>query len=221
VGLTVGPRAADGVFDGETFLHPVLGFHVRFPAGWKTTNERDVVGARAPDGRAAVAVELVGKGSDLAAAVRELEKETNVDLATGAERPTIGGLPAMRATARAHTRTGEVLLDLTWIAHADKIYRVTGVSPLASADALRPVFRDTAASFGSITADERERIRETRLQVVPARAGETLATLLGRTKGSKGTWSAEMTAVANALEASATLRGGQLVKVPVAQRYPS
>src|SRR5438105_4267374 len=37
-GLPVGPSARDGVFEGETFRHPDLGFAVRLPAGWKTAN---------------------------------------------------------------------------------------------------------------------------------------------------------------------------------------
>ena len=215
-GLPVGPRAADGVFEGETFLHPALGFHVRFPAGWKTVNQRALVGATAGEGGAAVALQLAGEGNDPMAALRALEKETGADLASGAERLTIGGLPAVRVTARARTREGPLALDLTWIAYAERVYLITGASPPTGADALRPVFRETVASFGPLTADERARIREARLHLVAARAGEMLAALLER---AKGTWSVEMAAVANGLDAAAPLRRGKLVKVPVAEPY--
>src|SRR5207244_1430853 len=128
-GLPVGPRASNGVFDGETFLHPDLDFRVRFPAGWKTANERTVVGASAPDGRAVVGLELVGKGSDPEAALRAFQEEAKIDLAPGAERLMVGGLPAIHATTTARTRDGRVALDLTWIAHAERIYRVIGAAP--------------------------------------------------------------------------------------------
>src|SRR5947208_1813715 len=117
-GLPVGPRASNGVFDGETFLHPDLDFRVRFPAGWKTANERTVVGASAPDGRAVVGLELVGKGSDPEAALRAFQEEAKIDLAPGAERLMVGGLPAIHATTTARTSDGRVALDPTWIRHA-------------------------------------------------------------------------------------------------------
>src|SRR5207247_10528601 len=100
--------------------------------------------------------------------------------------------------------------------YGGRLYRITGATPLAGAEALRPVFRETAASFRPLTVGERASIHETRLRIVPARAGETMEGLLARTKGK---WSAEMTAVANGLEAAAPLRDGQLVKVPVERLY--
>ena len=215
-GLVVGPRAAEGVFDGETFLHPDLDFHVRFPAGWKTANEHTVVGAQAPDGRAVVVLETAGEGSDPEAALRALEKESKVSLASSSERRTVNGLPAVHATARGRTRDGHLALDLTWIAHADNIYRLTGATPPSGAEAMRSVFRATADSFGPLTAAERAAIRELRLDVVDARAGETLATLLARTDSA---WSPEFAAVANGLEPAAMLRGGEPVKVAVSRPY--
>ncbi|HSV09096.1 MAG TPA: M48 family metalloprotease [Candidatus Binatus sp.] len=215
-GLPIGPRPADGVFQGEMFLHPDLDFHLRFPTGWKTVNARTLVGASAPDGRAVVGLEVAGSGNDPATAMRALEQEAKVDLASHAERLTIGDLPAMHATARARTRDGVVVLDLTWIALGGRIYRITGATPVAGAEALRPVFRDTAASLGPLTATERASIRETRLRLVQARAGESLEALLTRAHGK---WSAEMAAVANGLDATTPLQEGQLIKVPVERPY--
>src|SRR5262249_28612725 len=128
-GLPAGPRASNGVFDGETLLHPDLDFRVRFPAGWKTANERSAAGASAPDGRAVVELELVGKGRNPEAALRAFEREAKIDLASGAERFKVGELPAVHATTGARTRDGRVALDLTWIAHAERIYRILGASP--------------------------------------------------------------------------------------------
>ena len=215
-GLPVGPRASNGVFDGETFLHPDLDFRVRFPAGWKTANERTVVGASAPDGRAVVGLELVGKGSDPEAALRAFQEEAKIDLAPGAERLMVGGLPAIHATTTARTRDGRVALDLTWIAHAERIYRVIGATPPDGAAAAKPSFRATVESFRPLTASERAGIRETRVRIVAARAGEGLADVLARTRS---TWTVETAAVANGLDATARLRPAKLVKVAVAEPY--
>jgi predicted Zn-dependent protease len=215
-GLPVGPRAADGVFDGSLFLHPDLGFHVRFPAGWKTANERSVVGAVAPDKSAAIGVEMLGEGTDPEAAFQALEQQTRTKLGRDAERLTIGGLPALRTAAVARTRDGSIALELTWIALGGRVYRVTGMSRPSSFEAVRPAFRQTAGSFGSLTADERAGIRENRLSLVRAGGGDTLATLLARTRS---VWTPEYAAMANGLDAGAPLKPGRAVKAAVARPY--
>lgn len=216
-GLPVGPRAAEGMFDGETFLHPDLGFHVRFPAGWKTANARTIVGASAPDGHAVIGLEAVGDGDDPTAAFRTFQDEAKVDLSRDTERTTIGGLPAVRTRALAQTDDGRVALDMTWIAYGGRIFRLTGITQAGAADADRPTFQATAESFGPITTAERAGIREAKLRLVPARAGETLGDMIARTNG---IWSAEMAAAANALETTDRLPAGHLVKLPILQKYP-
>src|SRR5262249_38533837 len=69
-----------------------------------------------------------------------------------------------------------------------------------------------------LTAAERASIRETRLRLVQARAGESLAALLTRANGK---WSPDMAAVANGLDAATPLQEGLLIKVPVERPYRS
>src|SRR5437016_6140587 len=74
-GLPVGASARDGVFEGETFRHPDLGFAVRLPAGWKAGNGRSAIGAVAPDGGAMVLLDGATTGTDPVEAERAFEKE--------------------------------------------------------------------------------------------------------------------------------------------------
>jgi predicted Zn-dependent protease len=217
-GLPVGPRAADGVFEGSLFLHPTLDFHVRFPVGWQTVNERSIVGAVAPDHGAAIGLELVGNGDDPEAPLRDLERQTGTSLSHGAERFAIGGLPAVRTAAVARTRNGPIAVDLTWIAFGGQLYRVTGITRPTSLEAVRPLFGRTAGSFGAVTAEERASIHETRLRLVTARDGESLGGLLTRAHSA---WSPEVAAVANGVDAAAPLAPGRLVKVAVVRPYAS
>jgi len=211
-GLPVGARAADGVFDGQLFLHPELRFHIRFPAGWKTANDAAAVGAVAPDKSGAVALELAQTSGGPEAAMRKLEQETRMDLSRGAERVTVNGLPAVHAAAVARTRNGPVALDLTWIAFAGKVYRVTGMTRPESLEKLLPSFQETAGSFGAITAAEREGIKETRIRLATARGGETLSAL----QASAGSvWKPDYAAVANGLEMDTVLQKGRVVKAAV------
>lgn len=48
-GLVVGEDPAQGVFQGRVFLQPELGLALDFPAGWKTRNTNEAVGALSPE----------------------------------------------------------------------------------------------------------------------------------------------------------------------------
>ena len=73
-----------------------------------------------------------------------------------------------------------------------------------------------AGSFHPLSKAERSQIHDTRLRVIAARRGETLAELVER---SGGVWTPARTAVANALGPRGPLAGGELVKVPIREPY--
>src|SRR5439155_9755374 len=168
-GLPVGASARDGVFEGETFRHPDLGFAVRLPAGWKAGNGRSAIGAVAPDGGAIVLLDGATTGTDPVEAERAFEKEAGSGPLPNTEKLTIAGLPAVHAVAVIDSRRGPLALDLTWIAYAGRVYRITGIAPAGRAEAFRAAWRETAASFRPLTASERRAIRETRLRIARAR----------------------------------------------------
>ena len=53
-GLEIGPRPEAGLFQGDRFVHPALGFTIRFPSGWRQSNSNRAVGAVQPRGEAVV-----------------------------------------------------------------------------------------------------------------------------------------------------------------------
>jgi len=48
-GMTFGPNPREGFFRGQLFLHPDLRFQIRFPDGWKTSNQKRAVLAQSPE----------------------------------------------------------------------------------------------------------------------------------------------------------------------------
>jgi predicted Zn-dependent protease len=215
-GLVIGTDAGGGVLAGRTFLHPDFDLALLLPEGWETRNGRVALASRAPDGRALVALEAVGQGTDPAEAVAAFEKATESRVSDRAERVTINGLPALRLVTRARADGGALGVDLTWIAHRGTFFRMTGVARAQDFDAYAAVFRRTAETFRPLTESERAGIRETRLRIVPARGGERLDQLAARV-GSE--WKPPMVAAANALDPSAPLGDGQLVKVAISEPY--
>jgi predicted Zn-dependent protease len=211
-GLLVGPNPAEGVLVESDFLHPELGFALAFPREWKTQNQPQFVVAVPPEGeeRTAIVLALAGEGEDPVEAAKadELDESLLAEL----ERLEINGLRA----ARVVTEGGDFGFDLTWIAHGEHVYRIASVSPGSEFARHRDSFLGVAESFRPLRAEDRARIREERLRVRSARKGESLAAFVERTGGTR---SPEETAIANGLDADARLGHGQLLKVPISQRY--
>jgi predicted Zn-dependent protease len=223
-GLVVGDDPAGGVLDGDRFLHPELDFHLRLPADWRVENSRTGLGALAPRGDALVTLELQGERTDPAAAARAFFQANR--LRPAEERPLqVGDLAAYRAVAAATMGGGRVVLHLTWIAHRERVFRLTGIAAPGAYEARAPRFDETARSFGPLSAKERKSIHVRRLHTATARGAETLAELGAR---AGNTWSVAETAVVNGMAGStgttepaggAPLVAGQLLKVAVAEPY--
>jgi predicted Zn-dependent protease len=66
--MTFGQNPREGYFTGNRFIQPELGFEIRFPEGWTTSNQKEAVGAMSPRQDAVVVVTLAQQQSPQAAA---------------------------------------------------------------------------------------------------------------------------------------------------------
>jgi predicted Zn-dependent protease len=214
-GLRVGPDPGEGVFRGSRFLHPGLALALEFPEGWQTQNSADAVGAVSPQQDALVVLQTQGPAGDPRAAAAKFAQANNVAL-QNASSATRGGMQAYHALVARQTQDGPIVYDLTWIAHPRMMLRLTGMSPQASFKARAGTFAQVASSVGPLGAAERDGIRERRLRIVEARAGETLMALSSR---SHNVWSLDETSIANGLAREPRLAAGQLVKIAVEVPY--
>lgn len=208
-GIVVGEDPAQGVFKDRRFLHPDLDFAIDFPAGWKTHNTNDAVGAVSPAKDAVVALRMAASDSSLDKVLEEAAKEQS-DVRF--ERIKVGGLRAARASLSGRGQSGEVTL----IEHGRNVFGVVGQSADSVAKKHAGALRAAANSFRPLRASERREIRESRLRVQAARAGETPAQIAKRTGSS---WDAERVAVANEVAVSDRFDTGFAVKVAVPQAY--
>jgi predicted Zn-dependent protease len=216
-GLTVGPSAREGVFQGDRFLHADLGFSMRFPDRWNVVNTTRAVGAMSPQRDAQVFLEHQGLGHDPKLSADEYLKEAgDQGFRLEAAKPIkIGGFDAYRAEGRASAPGpgGSIRVMFTWVAYNSTIYRITGVAVSARYE---PSFINVARSFRPLTAQQRASIRENRLRIVVAREGESLEQISQRAGNQ---WNVQQTAIMNDLFANQSLRANQLVKVAVSQLY--
>ncbi|MFI5317621.1 MAG: M48 family metalloprotease [Myxococcota bacterium] len=206
-GLPVGPRPESGVFLGDVFLHPGLGFKLRFPRGWAKSNTPQLVGAQAPRGNAVVYMTNdVPKGEPRQVAEgwasENLRGKGEVEKAAPF---AVGGLPAWRLYVVASS--GGVRSYITFIPFASAVWRLTGA---AVEDKDLETTLVTTRSFRELSDQDRAAIRETRLAVVRAEKGEDFSALTARTSNA---WGSYETAIYNGLPPSHRFEGGETVKI--------
>jgi predicted Zn-dependent protease len=214
-GLLVGPSATEGVFDGRKFLHPGLGFALVFPEGWETANSPQAVGASAPGGDAIVVLAVAAEGDDPVQAARDYRAKSTARVSEP-QSIRVGGLRAARVELRTGGFMSRQAAEITWIAYGGRIYQVTGAGSEGRFDAVRPVLGAVAKSFHPLQPEERATIREDRLRLVAAHAGETPAQVVER---SGCRWTPEEAAVANGVRVGSRYDSGALVKITRAERY--
>jgi predicted Zn-dependent protease len=215
-GLLIGDDPADGAFVDSRFFQPTLGITLRFPVEWQTRNTPRAVIGHTKDKAAAILVTVAGKGDDPVRVARDTEKEAGARLLEQATVLEINGLRAVRSSVAVEGSRHPMILDLTWIAHGGIVYRILGISPASRIGVYRPLFDQTVSSFRAMTKADTAQIRETRLRVVTARAGERPAEV-ARRAGS--VWSADEIAAANGLASNDRLPAGQPIKVAVPEPY--
>jgi predicted Zn-dependent protease len=208
--LLVGDNPAYGVFVGSRYVHPDLDLAVDVPSAWQLRLGPQGAGALSPDGSAVVLLLAAGTGADPAEAARR--EGLTEPMVERLRRTEIGGLRAARLVA--DTRDGD-RFDLTWVAHRQRVLRITAVTSVADWPRHREVFEGVVASTRPPSPADREKVTETRLRLEPARAGERLADVVARTRGA---WEAPRVAVANGVAVDAALERGWPVKIAVRQR---
>jgi len=216
-GLVMGPNPAEGIFEGQRFLHRDMDFSLRFPDGWQLVNSREAVGAFEPTGKAFVALRVAGPGNDPQAAAQQFV-QGELRQARGKVRDEqaimVGDLPAYRLEIEVGAvQTGG---HLTFIAYDDFVYRIDTLARSSDVGKFEGRGRAVVRSLRPLTEEEKASFEITRLRIVQANAGESLEALSQRTGNALplGT-----TAVINDLFINSRLRAGQLVKIGVAEPY--
>ncbi len=218
-GLVLGTNPAEGVFDGDRFLHPDLDFHLQFPHGWDYHNRRDSVGAVSPTGDAVIFLKTEGAERDPKLAAHDFVAAHAEEFAlqvVRAQPVRIGDIAAFRLEIEG-TSGGQKLAGLmTFIPYRGLMYRITGVAPVRVIGQYQGRARKAAGSFRPLSVRERASIEKTTLRIVAAVPDEALVTLSKRTGN---TWDPQRTAVLNGFLATTRFQGGEAVKIAQSEPY--
>ncbi len=213
--LVVGESGAEGVFDGTRFLHPDMGFTIRFPDGWSTLNTPAAAGAIAPTRDAQSFVEHGGPGNNAAQAAEKWigenhEHHVRIDRS---EAVRLAGRDAWRVVGGVRAQGVPLTMVVTFIPWRGQILRVVGIASKARFETL---FRNVARSFRPMTPALLAKVKEKRVRIAVATGNETLSGLSRRTQNAMPLLH---TAVMNGLRGDPMLDEGQLVKIAVEVPY--
>jgi len=131
-GMVFGEDPRQGYFKGARFVHPELALDLTFPSGWRTVNQRTIVGAVSPGQDAIVTLEIADDVTSPADGVRRFLAQDGVSGGTVRE-DTNAGVQRARAEFEANTEGGTVRGEVAFIRHRDLTYRMLGYATSAQA----------------------------------------------------------------------------------------
>jgi len=208
-GMVIGDRPETGVFVDDLFIHPVLGFEMRFPKGWLLQNSNRAVGAMAPRREAAVyltgdlpAGDLVEVADDF---TKKAQEESPVDLVEK-KRVRVGAIEAVRYGYEG----GPIAAKVTFFPFAGATWRMVGIVPRAASDRYLGQILLSMRSFGPLTDEHRALVHVDRLRVVLARPEEDIVALGQRTQS---ILDPSANALLNGMLGNEVFKGGELMKV--------
>lgn len=163
--VVFGENPREGYFVGNTFIHPELGFEIRFPQGWRPSNQKQAVGAISPNQDAVVVVTLSGRRSPQEAA-QEFFSQQGVQ-AGQTLQANLRGLPAVtRIFGVQGTQSGDLQGIAAFVEYKDKVYQILGYTLARSWRSYDDPLSDALASFGPVTDRSALNVQPKRLEVV-------------------------------------------------------
>jgi predicted Zn-dependent protease len=206
----------EGIFKGDTFMHPDLGIYCIFPEGWSTFNSPTFIGAM--DEKNERGMIYLGMADTNATPeylgnefVNKL-KQKHQAVPERNEKITLNGLDAYIVSIMDRTDAEPVGIHHLWFTLNNNTYRVIGASYQSEYELLKK----SANTLRPITDLEKESVKVPVLRFIAAYENETLQELNER---SGNTWSIELTAVMNNISPDKPLEKGQWVKIARNEKY--
>ena len=216
--VVFGQNPREGYFVGNTFIQPELGIQIRFPEGWKTSNERSAVGAISPNQDALVAVTLSGESSAQVAAQKFFSQQ-GIQAGQTVQTSLSGGLPAVaRSFAVQGSQSGDLRGIAAFVEHGSKVFQLIGYTRSQNWNSYDDVLSGSIATFGPVTDRRALDVQPKRVEVVSLPSAMTLAEFAQRYPS---TVDMGTLAIINQADASTRFEAGTEVKRVVGGELPA
>ena len=217
--VVFGQNPREGYFVGNTFIQPELGVQIRFPEGWKTSNEKSAVGAISPNQDALVAVTLSDQGSAQAAAQRFFAQQGIQSGQAVQTNLAGGGSPAVsRAFSVQGSQSGDLQGIASFVEQGGKVFQILGYTRSQSWSRYDDVLQGSIATFGPVTDRRALDVQPKRVDVVSLPSAMTLSEFYQRYPS---TVDLDTLAIINQADANTRFAAGEEVKRVVGGELPS
>ena len=210
-GMIYGDDPKQGVVEGQTFIHPEFRLTFQAPNGFYLVNGTRSVSISGQSGKGELSTAPFDGNLDryVRSVFAGLTQQGQAQIDVGSvQRTTVNGLPASYGSARVASGNGQI--DVTVFAYqfsGSQAFHFVTLAPAGRGNAFDPLFR----SMRRITANEAAAVKPRRIDVVTARAGDTVQSLAGRMAYSNG--QLERFLVLNGLNSGSRIVAGQKVKI--------
>lgn len=212
-GMTYGSGVKEGIIQGETFIHPKIGFKFTAPSGFELINKPSEVIARGAGGAVivfdfnkvnqalspAAFLTNVWMGGEVKGQVEPISIN-GMNAATTAFPGTVGGTPVSIR-----------LIAIEWA--PGNFARFQMAIPQGASAAQVDAFKRTTYSFKRLTPAEKSAVVDKRIKVVTASANDNVNTLARRMPFKE--YQTERFLILNGLEANENVKSGEKYKVVV------
>jgi len=210
-GMLYGDDPKQGVIEGARFIHPELRFAFRAPDGFFMVNGTSAVSISGQSGKGQLTTRAYSGNLEnyVRSAFADLSGEGQQQITPSQiDRTTVNGLSAAYGMARVDTGNGTV--DVTVFAYEfsnNQAFHFATITQSGNAGVFNPMY----SSMQRIAASEAAAVKPRKLDVVTVGAGDSVRTLASRMAYTDN--QLERFLVLNSLDANATLRAGQKVKI--------
>ena len=213
-GLTYGDDPAQGLVEGNQFIHPDLRLAFRTPQGFYMVNGTRAVTINGESGKAQFTTgPYSGNLQTYVNNVFGALSEQQQIRPSGIQTTSVNGLPAAYGTARVNNGNSQV--DVTVFAYEfanDRAYHFLAITPAGRSGTFNSMYQ----SVRRISAQEASNVVPRKLDVVTVGSGDTVASLANRMAYSSN--QEERFRVLNGLSSGEGVRAGQKVKIVVRGR---
>lgn len=209
-GMVYGDSESQGFVRGQSFYHPKLDFTFSAPEGFRLQNSPTQVVASASNG--AVLLFDMAKNPGGMSAAQYIANVWLKDSGVQQVEPVnVNGQAGATAAFAGSVNGRPVTIRVVAIARGDTFARFQIAIPQGASAALVQALRDSAYSFRSMSASEKNSVRPYHLRLYTAKAGDSVASLARRQPFTQ--LQEERFRILNGLDANEGLVSGRVYKI--------
>lgn len=213
--VTFGQNPREGYFRGNEFIQPELAFSIRFPQGWKMSNEKQAVGAISPNQDAIVVLQLAEGRSAQDAAQRFFSQQ---GIQQGQSLRANLGVPAVANVFGVATQNGNLMGIAAFVEDRGRVYQILGYTPENRWRNYESTLSSTLATFQRVTDPRLLQVTPKKLDVVTVPSSMSLEEFSRRYPS---TVDMETLAIINQADPGTRFAAGTEVKRVVGGEVPS